>query len=266
MAKLTKPQIKAHQQACELLKRDVLTLDEREFVVDNWQESANHINSAAGAFFTPLGLAGDFSIEVSGGAAERARIIDLCAGIGTLAYAVYHRNAWGRETAPRIVCVEKNPDYVAVGQKVLPEAEWICADVFDLPDLGRFTFAISNPPFGKGGPIKGVPLDLNVVAVAAGLADYGVFILPQMSCPFRYSGEPHFRNEPGAAYERFHEKTGITLSPSCGIDCDHYRDDWRGVAPKVEICVADFEEQIAAASPATPADTDVQPDLFGEAA
>jgi 2-polyprenyl-3-methyl-5-hydroxy-6-metoxy-1,4-benzoquinol methylase len=38
-----------------------------------------------------------------------------------------------------MVCIEKNPDYVAVGRKVVPEATWICADVFDLPaDLGRY--------------------------------------------------------------------------------------------------------------------------------
>jgi predicted RNA methylase len=247
MAKLTKAQIATHKAACELLQKDVLTYDEREFVLNNWQESATHINSAAGAFFTPLDMAYTFAVEVSGSAAEGARILDLCAGIGCLAFAVYHRNAWGRDTAPALVCVEKNPDYVAVGRKVLPEATWICGDVFDLPaDLGRFDFAISNPPFGSGGPLKGVTLDLNVVAVASELADYGVFILPQMSAPFRYSGERHYVETPGAAYTRFQQKTGIPLGPSCGIDCDYFRDDWRGVAPKVEVCLSDFAEWRAA--------------------
>lgn len=242
MAKLTKAQIKAHRQACEYLELEALTHEQREFVVCNWQESATHINSAAGAFFTPLDMARDFTVEVSD--ARESTVIDLCAGIGCLAFAVWERSqCWGRGPK-RIVCVEKNPDYVAVGRKVLPEAEWICTDVFDLPaDLGRFTFAISNPPYGNGGPIQGVTLDLNVVAVAERLADYGVFILPQMSASFRYSGERHYKATPGTAYERFHEKTGISLGPNCGIDCDHYRGDWRGVAPKVEICVADFEEQ-----------------------
>lgn len=258
MAKLSKAQIKAHQQACELLAKDVLTFDEREFVIENWQESANHINSAAGAFFTPLGLAWDFSIEVTGGRAEGARIIDLCAGIGALSFAVSQRHAYSAR--PQIVCVEKNPDYVAVGRKVVPEAEWICADVFDLPDLGDFDYALANPPFGRGGPIKGVTLDLNVVAVAAKLAEYGVFILPQMSCPFRYSGRSHYEPTPGAAYISFREKTGIELGPSCGIDCSYHRDQWRGVAPAVEICVADFAEWRAAQAASAP------PDLFSEAA
>lgn len=257
MARLSKAQAKLHQQAVALLAKDVLSLDEREFVLNHWQESANHINSVAGAFFTPVGLADDLSLEVSGGRAEKGSIIDLCAGIGALAFSAYHRNGHNRDQAPRVVCVEINPDYVAVGRKVLPEAEWICADVFDLPpDLGRFTFAIANPPFGRGGPIPGVTLDLNVVAVASRLAEYGVFILPQMSAPFRFSGARHYEERPSAAYERFREKTGLVLGASCGIDCSFYRDDWRGVAPTVEICVADFEE-----NPPLPLPAQVQ-DLF----
>lgn len=262
MAKLSKPQIRAHEQACALLAKDVLTFEEREYVINNWQESATHINSAAGAFFTPLEMAWTFACEV--GDTYDTRLIDLCAGIGCLSFAIYHRNTWG-DRQPRIVCVEKNPDYVAVGRKVLPEAEWICADVFDLPDRGRFTFAVSNPPFGNGGPIKGVTLDLNVVAVAAGLADYGAFILPQMSAPFRYSGEREYVPTSGASYERFHAKTGLTLGPSCGIDCSYFINDWRGVAPKVEVCTADFAQQKAEAAARRVAEIEQQ-DLFGEAA
>jgi len=238
MAKLSKAQAKAHRAACELLLKDVLTLDEREFVINNWQESATHSNGEAGAFFTPLEMAETFAVEVGGH--DGFTLIDLCAGIGCLSYVVWARSQGWSGGPSRIVCVEKNPDYVAVGRKVLPEAEWICADVFDLPDLGRFSFAISNPPFGSGGPVKGVSLDLNVVAVAAQIADHGVFILPQASSPFRYSGEQGFKAEPGKAYEKFHDKTGHTLEPNCGIDCDQWRGDWRGVAPKVEICTADF--------------------------
>lgn len=241
MAKLTKPQIKAHREACAILTKDRLNDDEREFVVENWMESANHINSAAGAFFTPLELAMTFAVEVSGGAMQGGRVIDLCAGIGVLSLAVHWHNA--RNNVARMVCIEQNPDYVSVGRKVLPEAEWICGDVFDLPpSIGKFDFAIANPPFGKGGPIKGVTLDLNVVAVASRLAEYGVFILPQMSCPFRYSGQQNYEPRIEPAYARFHEKTGITLEPSCGIDCDFARDQWRGVAPRVEVCIADFGE------------------------
>jgi predicted RNA methylase len=240
LSKLTKPQIKAHQEACRILEKDRLNDDEREFVVENWQESATHINSAAGAFFTPLELAQSFAVEISGSAATGGRVIDLCAGIGVLALAAHWYNQ-GR--IGELVCVEKNPDYVAVGRKVLPEARWICGDVFDLPDdLGEFTFAIANPPFGSGGPIKGVTLDLNVVAAAAPLAEYGVFILPAQSVPFEYSGRPCYRETEPGAYRAFHQRTGIRLGPSCGIDCSFAKDLWRGVAPNVEIAIADFDE------------------------
>src|SRR5690606_10107376 len=118
--------------------------DEKEFVLLNWREDASHVNSSAGAFFTPMALAFDFAIEVPAG-----RIIDLCAGVGMLSWALLNRRRW--DAAPLdLTCIEVNPAYVEVGRKVLPEARWICASVFDVPgmDLGQFDCAISNPPFG----------------------------------------------------------------------------------------------------------------------
>lgn len=257
MAKLTKAQIKAHKQACDLLAKDRLTEDERWLVLENWHESANHINSAVGAFFTPPMLARDFAIEVPG-----RRVIDLCAGIGCLAFMV-----WGKVPRPvEIVCVEQNPDYVAVGRKVLPEATWIVGDVFNLPsDLGRFDCAVSNPPFGATKRTGSAPrysgraFEYHVIDVASDLADYGAFIIPQNSAPFRYSGEPHYRVDESDEYRSFRAATGIELEPNCGIDTDCYRNEWRGVAPVTEIVVADFVEARKARLPD-------QADLFGEAA
>lgn len=260
MSKLTKQQYKAHAEACRLLEKDVLSWDDRWFVLENWKESATHINSQAGAFFTPLGLASDFSIEVGG-----RRIIDLCAGIGMLAFQVFDR---GRCDASKfdLVCVERNPDYAAVGRKVLPEATWIVADVFDLPpDLGHFDYAISNPPFGSTPRekaalrYKGRAFEYHVIDIASDLADDGAFILPQMSAPFRYSGRDHYEWRPEREYEKFKQQTGIELSMNCGIDCSVYEGDWNGVAPKVEIALADFAAARAARKPA-------QTDLFGAAA
>ncbi|WP_461326571.1 class I SAM-dependent methyltransferase [Bradyrhizobium barranii] len=107
-------------------------------MLDNWHEGANHISTSAGAFFTPTGLARDFAIDACGG-----RTIDLCAGIGMLAFHVFWRAHYARERdepPKEIVCIECNPAYVEVGRKVLPEARWICADVldFDWASLGRF--------------------------------------------------------------------------------------------------------------------------------
>ena len=282
MAKLTKAQAKAHQQACNLLEKDVLTEDDKFFVLENWQESATHINSSAGAFFTPFDLARDFAIETFPG-----RVIDLCAGIGMLSFAVRCKHQWDKAPLD-ITCIEINPDYVAVGRKILPEAKWIEASVFDVlgMDLGHFDIAISNPPFGrvarpegKRAPrYSGAEFEFHVIDIAAHLANYGAFILPQMSSGFSYSGSQQYqRHTTGKAVE-FQNATGIYLGPNCGIDTAFYQGSWRGVSPICEIVCCDFEEKEVEAVPVSeavqemlPAAGDVaapkgQLNLFGEAA
>ncbi|WP_316166943.1 MULTISPECIES: methyltransferase [unclassified Bradyrhizobium] len=248
MAKLTKAEAKAHAEAVELLQKDVLTYDERVFVLDHWHEGANHINGSAGAFFTPTGLAGDFAIDACGG-----RTIDLCAGIGALAFHVFWRAHYARhrsEPQKEIVCIERNPSYIEVGRKVLPEAKWICADVFDfdLASLGHFNCAIANPPFGAtprtgGGPrYTGRSFEFHLIDIASDIADYGAFIIPLMSAPFQYSGAQCYRERTSADYLRFAEQTGIHLEAGCGVDCSYYREAWKGIAPNVEIVCTNFEE------------------------
>lgn len=272
MAKLSKAEAKLHEQACDLLRKDVLSEDDKQFVLEHWQESARHINTIAGAFFTPIGLARDFSIEVSG-----QRIIDLCAGIASLSFWCACR-AWN--TPPEIVCVELNPDYAAVGRKILPEATWIVGSVFDLPnDLGHFDFAIGNPPFGatprdaRAPRYTGKEFELHVIDVASDIADFGAFIVPQQTAPFRYSGCPNggwpetikdgigsgYRDCPTDLHAKLFAQTGIRLEPSCGIDTSAYRGDWHGVSVATEIVTVDFIEARAARQPA-------QSNLFGEAA
>lgn len=272
MAKLTKAQAKAHQQACDLLQKDTLSEEEKLFVLEHWQESAKHINTIAGAFFTPVGLARDLSVEIFG-----RRVIDLCAGIGSLAFWAACRG-WGD---PReIVCVEINPEYAAVGRKIVPEAHWIVGSVFDLPgDIGRFDCAIGNPPFGatprdaKAPRYNGREFELHVIDVASDIADYGAFIVPQATAPFRYSGCPaggwpsSVKDGVGSGFEKnwtdTHDRllalTGIRLEPSCGIDTSQYATEWHGVSVVTEVVTADFVEARAARRP-------TQSNLFGEAA
>ena len=251
MSKLTKAQIKAHDEAVALLQKERLSEDDAWTVLEHWKESATHINSRVGAFFTPVGLARDFAIEVSGN-----RIIDLCAGIGALSFMVHQRSLWGGGPGPEIVCVELNQDYIAVGQKVLPQATWIQADIFNLPaDLGHFDCAISNPPFGSTKRSGNAPrysgrsFDLHVIDIASDLADYGTFIVPQMSAPFEYSGRHSYQLRSSDTYKAFHRATAIELTASCGIDCSVYRNDWNGVAPAVEVVLADFVEARARRTP-----------------
>lgn len=263
MSKLTKVQARAHNQACELLKKDALSEDDRLFVIENWQESATHINSSAGAFFTPIDLARHHAIELQ---QLSGRIIDLCAGIGTLAYA-HWEHAFRSSEDLEIVCVEINPAYVEVGRKLLPSATWINADVFDVlgMGLGRFDAAISNPPFGnikrsKNAPrYSGKDFEFHVVDIAAHLAGFGVFILPQMSAGFDYSGRQCYRRqESGKAFD-FQKKTGLHFEAGCGVDTAFFKDQWRGVSPICEIVCVDFSEDHSEA----PAQTDL---FSGEAA
>lgn len=86
MAKLTKAQRKAHQEAETILTQDRLSDDDKDFVFENWHQGAEHNIGTAGAFFTPTGLAADFAFDGGG-----RRVIDLCAGIGVLAYYVHHK-------------------------------------------------------------------------------------------------------------------------------------------------------------------------------
>ncbi|MFN4017628.1 MAG: methyltransferase [Reyranella sp.] len=242
MSKLTKKQAKAHAEAVALVKRGDLTIDEKFFVLENWREDARHINSQAGAFFTPWELARDFAIEVHG-----RRIIDLCAGIGALGFMY----SLGKD-AIDLTCVEINPDYVAVGRAILPEATWICGDALALPDLGRFDCAIGNPPFGaikrsvEGSKYRGRSFEYHVIEAASRVADYGAFIVPQMSAPFIYSGTNSYKATNPDEYAKFSAATGIVLEPNCGIDTSTYADQWRGTSPKVEIVLAEFVKPVPA--------------------
>lgn len=243
MSKLSKAQTKLHDLACELLKQDSLTLDQRAFVLEHWHPGANHNISRAGAFFTPPGLADVFAIECNGAQS----VIDLCAGIGGLSYA-----RWCRDRPKRLVCVEANPAYVAVGRKVLPEAEWIQASVFNLPDLGHFELAISNPPYGhvrcegRAPRYRGNEFEYRVIDVASTLADQGVFLIPQTSAMRRFSGEGQGREMLSEKYQRFHQETGITLDIGLGIDTALWRKDWKGTQIVVESVRCDFREVAAA--------------------
>jgi hypothetical protein len=241
----------AHAEAMALVDSGrALTPDEREQVLETYREDAQHLNGRAGAFFTPMGLAHDFALHVPDG----ARVLDLCAGIGRLSYATgFQDERRGPEGAASIVCVEQNADYARVGRAVLPRATWICADAFDVAayqHLGPFDCVIANPPFGRiktagdyRGRYTGGLFEFRLIDLADTLAPYGVFIVPQESAPFRYSGRPGFEPKTTGIAHDFEAQTGIRLLPNVGVDTAIYADQWNGTSPKVEIVILDRSEQ-----------------------
>ncbi|WNM18607.1 methyltransferase [Flavobacterium capsici] len=257
MAKLTKQQIKEHNIAVELLKKDHLTFDEKVTVFEKWNESANSLNSEAGAFFTPVNFAADFSLTLY----DNAKTIDLCAGIGMLSFYAYHYNK-----CTDITCVELNPQYVEVGKKLLPEANWINASILEYEKFGHFDQVISNPPFGKIKTgldsdfktkldYKGSEFDLITIEIGSKIADYGSFIVPQVSTPFRYSGNKMFMDlrlkskgynpyelSVPRKVEKFIRETGLNYNFNLGIDTSYYKNDWKGVSPTCEVVTFEFKE------------------------
>jgi len=236
-----------------ILKKDVLSFDDKIFVLENFNEAALHINSQAGAFFTPLGLAKDFSLEIY----ENGSIIDLCAGIGKLAFFAHHWKGCS------VTCVESNSDYVEIGKKVLPEATWICGSIFDLSDELQFNQSISNPPFGKVKTgvseikynYKGSDFEYLTIEKASRISDYGTFILPQNSTPFKYSGQRNMERQTNAKLQKFEKESGLVFEMNCGIDTGVYLNDWNGVSPLCEIVNFEF---------CNTQKPKPQPDLFSE--
>jgi len=247
--KLSKEQVKNHKKAQEILLKDVLTFDEKLFVLENWHEGAENMNSFAGAFFTPTGLARDFAIELNDN--DGSSLVDLCAGIGMLAFYAYHYRR-----IENITCIEVNPMYYEAGKKILPEANWILDSVLNqvcISSLPKFDQCISNPPFGN---IKttanhtkdwlrytGSDFEFKVIEIASKIADRGIFILPQMSTPYKYSGQKTMCANDSAKHNKFAAQTGLKFEFNCGIDTSYYINDWNGVSPMCEIIIVEFNEQ-----------------------
>lgn len=252
MGKITKEQLRMHEQAEQIIHGSdkKLTRDEVYFCLEHWDpraSSGKHVAKGQ-AYFTPMNLAMDGFRYVGG---NGRRVVDIAAGIGRLAFAVLDANYWNPREV-HITAVEINSEYVAIGQRLLPEVEWVQGDLYDLglwQSLPRFDEAITNPPFGKiltdcdtswiG--YKG-PAGLSVASIALKVARLGpTIILPQTQTPYKYSGQI-----PGAGayaltkmgYLKKFEKLHPELEwDHRSLDTEHtsYKSGWRGAAPVVEV-------------------------------
>jgi predicted RNA methylase len=259
MSRLTRPEVKRHEQALQYIKElpSITDLDTKEnyelYVLENFDPgyTAAHLVVNAGIFFTPIELAKDFRVEAQG----HQSVIDLCAGIGHLSYWMQD---WVKWDEFELICVEINPEFVAVGKVLVPKASWICADILD-PDFPskfsdrQFDFAIANPPFGKNMSMKKTPhlkytgasFEFKTIEVASKTAKSGAFIIPQSSSPIiHYPKAGQSYNNDSKEYLKFNKETGICLENNCGIDANGHQ--WKGAAPKVEIITCDFTTQTMA--------------------
>ncbi len=145
-----------------------------------------------------------------------------------------------------MVCVERNPEFVDIGRRVLPEARWECADVFDpltWAGLGQFDWFLSNPPFGgKKPPLKETKKwlkfrgDSALMIIEIGMKatypdGFALVILPQSQCPFAHSGVPRYKVQtPMPAMQKFlRTLPNVKLSITSGVtDCANPDDIVRG--------------------------------------
>ncbi len=247
--KISKIDASLHQKAINLLAKDRLSFEDKEFIFMNYQESANNLITQSGAFFTPTEMAWDLALLAVGfTSACKVRVLDLCAGIGILANSCLLRNS-----NVEVVCVEINQDYVDIGKRLVPEAEWHCMDALDLDalkTLGHFDVVISNPPFGpvatgkgkKSPRYTGANFSYKLIDVAAEVADNGYFILNQADVNYIYSGQPtnsHDLNRP--KYREFVEQTGWTICGSWPSDTS-LLGKFKNTNIKVEFGEVDYAE------------------------
>ena len=252
MGSITKQQLKRHEQAEEILwgNDTKLTHDQVAFCLEHWDPRALAGKQVAQnqAYFTPLSLALDAGKYIGG---DGRLVVDIGAGIGRLAYAVLCANWWDTRQV-QVTAVELNPEYVAVGRRLLPEVTWVQGDMYDVAlwqNLPRFDKAISNPPFGQvltdcdttwiG--YRG-PAGLMAASIGLQVARLGVtMILPQTQTPFRYSGAPPGTNvytENNTGYlKRFLAGRPALEWHHSSLDTEQpgYKSGWRGAAPVVEL-------------------------------
>ena len=107
-----------------------------------------------------------------------------------------------------------------------------------------FDWAIVSPLFGKVAALSDrrgfKSFEFAAIDIASEIADNDVFVLPQGSASFRYSGRPCVERLTLGTCIGFAQRTGVFMDCGIGIDTCIYRGQWRGVAPLCEIVTMKF--------------------------
>jgi predicted RNA methylase len=217
-------------------------------IYDEWNPAMIDSISVNGVYFTPAGLCRD----VAAMAQVRGNVVDCCAGIGKMVwwanqYDYYHKRI------KSITCIEINPDFVEIGKRLLPQANWVCGSIYDksiwdkitkdLPN-NKFDDMLSNPPFGKNGQkIEWLNYngsrDLMAVELCLRYAKSGYFILPSGSVSFAYSGERYYKQRMSRDVEKFvkaNKEFPFSMIAD-GIDTSIYEKNWQNLKGiRVEAC------------------------------
>jgi len=91
------------------------------------------------------------------------------------------------------------------------------------------------------GSYRGSEFEYKVITHGATLAWYGVWIVPQGSAGFVYSGARHYDRRDSSKYKKFTQQTGgYTLEAGCGIDTSIYRDQWHGTNVVCEVVTVEY--------------------------
>src|SRR3546814_9265465 len=92
-----------------------------------------------------------------------------------------------------------------------------------------FDCAISNPPYGsknvasgKGPRYSGGKCEYAVIDIASDLADYGVFLIPQASVPFKISGVEFKEDLDTAGSTDYRKFVSQTDRKSTRLNSSHY--------------------------------------------
>ncbi|HGH5979288.1 TPA: methyltransferase, partial [Kluyvera georgiana] len=71
-------------------------------------------------------------------------------------------------------------------------------------------------------------------------SDYGVWIVPQNSSGFFYSGASYYERRESSKYQKMHNDTGYVFHAGCGIDTYSYKDLWHGTSVVTEVVCVDY--------------------------